>query len=252
MDIKRIAFVLSLFLAVNGIYLIAPQEVSARKRSSKSRRRRSRGRKESKSNRAKSRELFLKGETKYNLAEFGEALKLYSRAYELFPHPGFLFNIGQCHRNLGDYDRAVFFYKRYLARAKSVPNRKMVEGLIKESEKKQKEKLAALEAKKRKEMLRVQREKNRREHEEAEARKLEASKAEKTQPYLPTTSDPPVKQKDKKPYYKRWWLWTAIGSGVAAAVITGLALGLSQKSTTVLPSGEMGTIDARIFDPRNY
>lgn len=244
MDKRRIAFVLSLLLAVNWVYLSAPQEVSARGRRSGSRAGLSRRNKESKSNRAESRELFLEGETKYNLAEFGEALKLYSRAYELFPHPGFLFNIGQCHRNLGNYDKAVFFYMRYLASAESVPNRKMVENLIKESEKKQK--VAALEAKKRKEMLKAHRQKDRREreHKEAETRK--------TQPYLPSTSDPPLKQKDEKPYYKRWWLWTTIGSGVAAAVITGLALGLSQKSTTVLPSGEMGTIDARIFDSRSY
>jgi tetratricopeptide (TPR) repeat protein len=28
--------------------------------------------------------------------------------------PAFLFNIGQCHRKLGQHEQAIFFYSRYL------------------------------------------------------------------------------------------------------------------------------------------
>ena len=45
---------------------------------------------------------FQAGQTKYKLGRFDEALADYSKAYELKPIPSFLFNIGQCHRQLHD------------------------------------------------------------------------------------------------------------------------------------------------------
>ena len=41
----------------------------------------------------------------YKVGKFQAALDEYSRAYELFRAPEFLFNIGQCHKNLGDHVR---------------------------------------------------------------------------------------------------------------------------------------------------
>lgn len=50
----------------------------------------------------------------YNLGNFEAAIAEFSKAYEIDPSPIFLFNIGQSHRHLGNLDRAVFFFKRYL------------------------------------------------------------------------------------------------------------------------------------------
>ena len=58
--------------------------------------------------------LFERAEAKFDLGSFEAALADYQAAYELEPLPGFLFNIGQCYRNLGDYERARFFYRRFL------------------------------------------------------------------------------------------------------------------------------------------
>jgi tetratricopeptide (TPR) repeat protein len=69
----------------------------------------------------------------YRLARFTEALAEYTRAYELYPVPALLFNIAQCHRNLKDYGKAIFFFEGYLRDAPTATNRALVEDLIRES-----------------------------------------------------------------------------------------------------------------------
>src|SRR4051812_5477676 len=51
----------------------------------------------------------------YDVGRFAEALEGFSKAYQLDPRPGILFNIAQCHRQLEDYESAAFAYRRYLA-----------------------------------------------------------------------------------------------------------------------------------------
>ncbi len=62
----------------------------------------------------KARAEFQKGQTASDLAEFKEALGHFTEAYRLKPLAGFLFNIGQCQRQLGAYKEAAFFFRRYL------------------------------------------------------------------------------------------------------------------------------------------
>ncbi|HET9625915.1 MAG TPA: tetratricopeptide repeat protein, partial [Kofleriaceae bacterium] len=57
---------------------------------------------------------FERGEKLYALTRFSEALDEYQKAFDAKPIPAFLFNIGQCYRNLGDYDAAIFSYRKYL------------------------------------------------------------------------------------------------------------------------------------------
>lgn len=42
---------------------------------------------------------------------------------------------------------------------------------------------------------------------------------------------------EHKPLYKKWWFWTAIGGGVAAVAIIGIAVGVTANSSPGLPSG---------------
>jgi len=84
---------------------------------------------------AAARAHFKRAEAAFNLGKFEEALAAYQAAYETKPLPGFLFNIAQCHRNMGNHERALFFYRRYLALDPESPNRAVVEELIDESEK---------------------------------------------------------------------------------------------------------------------
>lgn len=62
----------------------------------------------------KAKQLFEEAQVHYETGRFQEALEDYSKAYELVQLAGFLFNIGQCHRELKEYDRALYFYERYL------------------------------------------------------------------------------------------------------------------------------------------
>src|SRR5262245_29254172 len=77
-------------------------------------------------------ERWEKGNQKFNLGAFDEAIKEFTAAYEEYPAPEFLFNIGQCYRQLNDCDRAVFFYKRYLSGKPDANNRAEVEQRISE------------------------------------------------------------------------------------------------------------------------
>ena len=53
-------------------------------------------------------ESFKKGQIQYNLGRFEKALELFSKAYEIMPHGAFLYNIGQCHRQLENHEKAIF------------------------------------------------------------------------------------------------------------------------------------------------
>jgi tetratricopeptide (TPR) repeat protein len=64
------------------------------------------------------RQTFKRAEKQYAAAKFDGALVLYQKAYELKPLPGFHFNIGQCYRKLGQYDKALEHYRQYLERSK--------------------------------------------------------------------------------------------------------------------------------------
>src|SRR4051812_24080106 len=87
----------------------------------------------------KAKEIYGQAEKEYQLGRFDDALKLYQQAFEAKPLPGFLFNIGQCHRNLGNWERASFFYQGYLAREPKAKNRSAVLALIDQMNEKIKE-----------------------------------------------------------------------------------------------------------------
>ncbi|HET7505008.1 MAG TPA: tetratricopeptide repeat protein [Kofleriaceae bacterium] len=166
---------------------------------------------------------FERGEKLYALARFTEAIGEYQLAFDARPIPEFLFNIGQCHRNLGDYDAAIFSYQKYLKLAPEAPNRAQVEQLI-----------ADLQAK---------------------ADKREAERLGLTRPHPPEpepgaspvapspappaaiderASVSPPSRGDRgdrgdrgirvgrgdRPLYTRWWFWTGIAVvGVAGGVV---------------------------------
>ena len=66
----------------------------------------------------------------YDLGQFDKALEDASRAYELEPRPELLFNLGQCHRALGHWQQAEFFYRGFLRQRPDTEERPRVEKLI--------------------------------------------------------------------------------------------------------------------------
>ena len=133
---------------------------------------------------------FERGEKLFALGKFDEALAQYQRAYDAKPLPGLLFNIGQCHRNLGDYEAAIFSFKKYLKAAPEADNREQVEEYI-----------VDLEA----------------EQEKANAQRFRLTDRDRRR-------DEPPPPAAASPIYSRWWFWTGIvvvgaagGVGIYAA-----------------------------------
>jgi tetratricopeptide (TPR) repeat protein len=177
----------------------------------------------------------------FNLGKFADALTDYQAAYEAKPLPGFLFNIAQCYRNMGNYERARFFYRRYLALEPRTSNRRLVEDLI------------------------------------AEMTRLLDKQAEEKAAAPPAASSPPAPSEDKpvavalastappplapspaaapqgalvaspegeappsRPLYTRWWFWTVVGAAVAGGVVAGFLLTRNDS-----PKGSLAPIDGR-------
>jgi tetratricopeptide (TPR) repeat protein len=77
---------------------------------------------------------FVAGQRHYNLNEFPEALREFKEGYRLYPDPVFLFNLGQCERQLGRFDEAIRFYRSFLREQPKAPNRQDVLRKIDEME----------------------------------------------------------------------------------------------------------------------
>jgi tetratricopeptide (TPR) repeat protein len=168
---------------------------------------------------AQARAKFAEGNVSYDLAEFQKALDAYSEAYRLMPLPGFLFNIAQCHRQLGHSERAGFFYRRYLSLSKEEPpNAELVRQLISE-----------MDAQVRKEQeRRLTREETARDQARASALRAqaEATAARRVQPQGDrkraldprATASTSAEVKGGDSLAKKWWVWAGAG---AVAVIAG-------------------------------
>jgi tetratricopeptide (TPR) repeat protein len=77
---------------------------------------------------------FRAGQSHYNLNEFTDALVEFKEAYRLFPDPVFLYNLGQCERQLGHLEEALRFYRSFLREQPKAPNREEVSRRIEEME----------------------------------------------------------------------------------------------------------------------
>jgi len=173
------------------------------------------------------RALFEQAEVKFNLGNFEQAAADYQAAYELDHRPALLFNVGQCYRNLGDYERARFFYLRYLTLDPRTPNRRETERLVAT-------------------MSRSLEEQGKRT--EAGAPVLPAALAV-GEPAAPGATAPPrfapaldstAPHASARPIYRRPWFWVGVGGALAGAVAAGLLLSSGDE-----PRGSLPSIDAR-------
>jgi tetratricopeptide (TPR) repeat protein len=209
---------------------------------------------------------FQRAEAAYNMGKFTEALAAYQAAYEAKPLPGLLFNIAQCHRNLGNQERALFFYRRYLALDPQTSNRATVEQLIAETEQRRAQESAAAGV--------------------APPRVTSAPGGAALAPppqaaapppppsaspppvaapagdhasHMPDLAAPPPRDEEVppafvkagppapatgKPLHRRWGFWAAIGGVAAAGATTAVLLSKGHGSSTP-PTGGLGAIDWR-------
>src|SRR5262245_60549694 len=79
-------------------------------------------------------EHYRNGQRLYRARQFEEALSAYQSAYEVSVDPDYLPEIAKCHRRLGRYQVAVFFYQGYLTWRPDGAARAEVEREIAETE----------------------------------------------------------------------------------------------------------------------
>jgi len=85
----------------------------------------------------KAKSLYDNGVTDYNLGHYEEALVSFEQAYRIRHDPAFLFNIGQCQRQLHKYEDAERSYRAYMRESVDLPQttRDQVQKLIAEMNK---------------------------------------------------------------------------------------------------------------------
>lgn len=76
------------------------------------------------------RALFKKAEIQFGLQNYKLALDLYKMAHDLRPRASYLFNIGQCHHRLGQFDKAIRTFELYLFQEPEADDRSDVQSLI--------------------------------------------------------------------------------------------------------------------------
>jgi tetratricopeptide (TPR) repeat protein len=184
------------------------------------------------------RRSFERAEAHFNAGLFAEALAEYRAGYEQMPLPGFLINIAQCQRRLGDLAQARTTYEKFLMVAPDSPYVPEVKSLIVELDK----------------LL--------------EASKAQAKSAAKPAPVPPRDEaklePPPQPVPTPSPELAadelsdkslveapdissppetgtRWWLWGTIGSVVAVGAGVAAYL-LWPAKTTTLHEGTLGTL----------
>jgi tetratricopeptide (TPR) repeat protein len=193
------------------------------------------------------REHFQNAENSFNLGRFPDALADYQAAYEAKPLPGFLFNIAQCYRNMQSYERARFFFRRYLALEPHSPNRRLVEDLIAEMTREMdKADKAGKPEKADKPDKTEQNDDHATPPAEVAVAAAPASVPVLTPPPPPAPAPalaleshapPPA---ESHPIYKRWWFWTGAGAVVAAGVIVAI---FALRNET--PQGSLGMINGK-------
>jgi tetratricopeptide (TPR) repeat protein len=172
---------------------------------------------------------YEKGRKAYNLKRFDDALAMFERAYDEQPDPAFLFNIGQCERQLGRYEGAVKSYRAYLAESSQLPDdkRKEVLQVIEEVQHADRQQRAAREA---------------------PPTTINATEAVTVPAATPVVVAPPP----RRPWYRKPAGMTFASLGLAAAVVGAALMGASSaysgraRAATTLPDQQsnIATADA--------
>ena len=207
-------------------------------------------------NTEEARAKFQEAEKAFNLGRFNDALAAYQAAYEAKPLPAFLFNIAQCYRNLGNYERARFFYRRYLALEPHSPDRRRVENLAVEMtrlmEKQRAAAAATTAAPPPAPPVPPPAAAPPAAPAPAQPAAVAVAAAAPPRPAPPPlavapTDEPsaalvttPSEPAQPRPVYKRWWFWTGIGAVVAGGVLTAVLLTRNNH-----PQGSLAPIDGR-------
>lgn len=166
---------------------------------------------------------FQAGEARFKAGAFDEALAAYQAGYDVLPLPGFLINVAQCQRRLGDLKTARATYQKFVLVAPDSPLLPQVRSMIAEidgllAKPEPDEPAEADEAAKPASTLTA------------------AAPTETPAPLLARASDPAPEPAPRR----RWWLWGAIGAVVVGGAVT--AVVLSTGGSTTIHDGSLATL----------
>ena len=181
---------------------------------------------------------FQEGEAHFKAGRFAPALERYQAGYDELPLPGFLINIAQCQRRLGDLAKARATYQKFVMVAPDSPHVPEVRALIAELD----QLIADLDGPK------------------ATATQPASSPtdstpsastgpavlalaapvpAEGTASILTSPAPPPTNA--DRPASRHWWLWSLAAAAVVGAGATAAVLALSPTSETIR-DGSLATL----------
>jgi len=146
----------------------------------------------------RARDQFRVGQAAYAAGEYERALTAFSAAYGLQPVPGLLFNIAQCHRKLGNYERAAVFFQQYLYLSPSNENTSTVRALLIEAQAHEKERKRRLA-----------------EQEKLQRAKLQLSATTPLQASIAggeKGGDVARSSSSSDSIFQKWWFWTGVGA----------------------------------------
>jgi tetratricopeptide (TPR) repeat protein len=169
---------------------------------------------------------FQTGEARFKAGAFDEALAEYQAGYEAKPLPGFLVNIAQCQRRLGDLKAARATYQKFILVAPDSPLVPQVRSMIGEID----GLLANTESGK---PVPDVEEETKPAPEPPPAAKPEPEQAA---PVLVAQPQAPAPERSSH----RWWLWGGLGAIVVGGAVT--AVVLMSGGTTTIHDGSLATL----------
>jgi tetratricopeptide (TPR) repeat protein len=166
---------------------------------------------------------FQAGEVHFKAGRYTEALEAYQAGYAAAPLPGFLINVAQCQRRLGDLAKAHATYEKFLFVAPDSPLVPEVKKLLAELD----------------QMLAAEAETDTPAPPELSA-PAPAEPAPTTAAAATLTAEARPAPAPAPPQWKRWWVWGAVGAALAAGTVTAFAL--SSSDPTMVHDGSLGTL----------
>lgn len=184
----------------------------------------------------RARHSFERAEASFKAGLFAEALAGYQEGYDQLPLPGFLINIAQCHRRLGNLQQARTTYRKFIMVAPDSPYVPEVKSLVAELDSlvENTGHAAAADATQPATEARPVREVPL----PAAAGAVAAAADAVTAPNALVT--PPVAPEPSHAG-TRWWLWGTLGAAVAAGAVATIYLLTPPRATTV-HEGSLGTL----------
>lgn len=159
----------------------------------------------------------------FNAERFEEARAWFLEVYQSKPDPRLLFNLGSCYRRLNQLNKAIEYYEIFVQSVPQSPLAPEARAYIAEMRAKLDVNKYALDKEQSELRLHIA-EQRAREAENIAKANLEARRQTEAEILKQSQREPP------RPIYKRAWFWGVIGAAGVAAIGTGLAIGLWQRS----------------------